>query len=149
MGDKARGDFQARLTALLTDLELSAGELAAQGPRVSGPQCRLDQDTFGMLSSMFPRRKYSHGVMEGFAQVKDFLQPTDLHRASQAVIALRQRKGKHGIQVLMLKSQLEELGRIAHQAELSASAVLEATTYLFVRAESSSSQAPLFDQTSR
>jgi len=143
MQELPMADFQERLLSLLSELEISGEVLASQGPRVPGPQCRLDGETFRMLAESFPLSKYSLGVMVGFAQVKNFLRPADLRRASQEVRLIRRTKGRHSVQVPMYQSELEELSRIAHQAELSMSAVLEATTYLFVRAEGSIPQVPL------
>lgn len=131
MQDGPRGDFQKRLRNFLSEME-QAYPLIPRGQRVSGGRCRLDAETFQLLTKQFRSGHYSKGIMESYSRVIGVALPTDLQRSSLAVRQLRAEKGGHVVHVTVFQSELEEVNRAATHAEMTVPALLEACTYLFL-----------------
>lgn len=132
MRDKAGGSIRELLDSLLSEIE-RAHHLTEREQRVSGGRCRLDAETFDLLTRNFRSGEYSKGILEAYSKVIGVTQPRDLQHSSQVVRRLRSEIGGHIVQISILQSELDEVKKAATRARLTVPALLESCTYLYVR----------------
>lgn len=126
--------LQQSLFEVISELNLNREFCRPIELKLSGPSCRLDKETFDLLSRVYKHRQYSLGIVTGFLNVKDVVAPEDLRRASRAVQKIRQSLGKHTISTSLFTDEMEALKKAVEASGLKAPAVLEAAAFLYFRA---------------
>jgi len=124
---------ETQLDEVLERLRDSPLALRVGVPRVQGPTCHLDLETWELLLRVSSHREYANSIIQGFLTLKDRMTADDLGLASLEVRRLRTRRGKHMIRPSMHQDQAEELKRISEVVGLSPSQTLEAFAFLYFR----------------
>jgi len=124
-----------QVAEMLKALESNSIHDEIRARRVSGPTCRLDQETFELLAARYGIGHFGEGIAEGFMKIRHCLKPDQFRKVHDLAARKRKLQGKHLVRVMLTLQEKESLIETSKTTGLSEAKVLLATSFLYFRTQ--------------